>query len=178
MCSDLLVRAYLHTFIFHTLSKISNVFTYNMCWRGKNEECLCLCFGLKIAAALDFSKDNSQFQGRQKVKLKQRQTVSDQVRFQWKRMHQPSLFCSSCYFNFSSFWALGSSGHRHGSTAGRVHAGLGQGSLKMALRLHTANPIYENGVPKVAVDTTLLGLDGVAPPVKLGKLRSLEGRTS
>ena len=56
MCSDLLVRAYLHTFIFHTLSKISNVFTYNMCWRGKNEECLCLCFGLKIAAALDFSK--------------------------------------------------------------------------------------------------------------------------
>lgn len=48
----------------------------------------------------------------------------------------------------------------------------------MALRLHTANPIYENGVPKVAVDTTLLGLDGVAPWVKLGKLLSLEGRTS
>lgn len=68
------------------------------------------------------------------------------------------------------FGLLAPQEHRHGSTAGRVHAGLGRGSLKMALRLHTANPIYENGVPKVAVDTTLLGLDGVAPPVKLGKL--------
>ena len=149
-----------------------------MCWRGKNEECLCLCFGLKIAAALDFSKDNSQFQGRQKVKLEQRETVSDQVRFQWKRMNRRSLFYSSCYFNFSSFWSLASSGYRRRSTAGRVHARLWQGSLKMALRLHTANPIYENGVPKVAMDTTLLGLDGVAPWVKLGKLWSLEGRTS
>lgn len=86
--------------------------------------------------------------------------------------NESMLFYSSCCFNFSSFWSPASSGYRHSSTSGRVHAGLGQGSLKMALRLHVANPIYENGVPKVAVDTTQLGLDGLAPWVKLGKLRA------